>query len=186
MMAMLFMVVFLGMVLLLYGASCYVLFRIARKFDPQVGYVGFLVPVYQYYLLLQYIMPQAGQYLLIMVGVSFLGSIAGEAMHSPALHGLAQLVVMLMACRALGLLAERLGKSYWLFAVLGLIPIANFVAMLILAFDDSRPIGWEADKPWRETPLSYREPGEEDKPPAPPGPPVPPTSPPPAPKDPSN
>lgn len=137
-----------SLALFFYALACYVNYCIVRKFDPTSSYGENLIPIYNYYLLLKQAVSSPGVYLLAMLGIELVGYILGRALERPGpdnllaelINGFASVIVTIMVARVWGLLAEKLGKSFWLYAILSLVPIVNFIIILILAFDGSKPL----------------------------------------------
>lgn len=128
-------------ILVLTGASylfaCYVMYRIGKKFG--IGSFGaYCVPIYNLVLMCRCgKIPEASvlgvlsPYILLLFTVE------------ESILGLSTLVAMGFMVYIWGSVARQLGKSFWLFGIWSILPLINLIAFLVLAFEDSEPIGRE-------------------------------------------
>jgi hypothetical protein len=132
----------------LYAFICYVIYRIVRKFDPTVSYGENLIPFYNFYLLLKQAVSSPGVYFFVIVGCGIFGFIVDLISKGPhilypdawLLKIPLNLIDLVLMARIWGLIARKLGKSFWLYAIFSLVPIANPIIILVLAFGDSQPV----------------------------------------------
>ncbi|MFW5734674.1 MAG: hypothetical protein ACOCWR_06410 [Oceanidesulfovibrio sp.] len=128
-----------------YLISIYVLYRIGRKFG--VGtFPKWLIPLYNLILLTRcaglspwWAAPTIASFglAILLIPLMFV-----DLMFAMSLMTLAQIlnfIGYIVMAVIIGKIAERLGKNLILWVIMALIPIVNLVAVLILAFDSSRP-----------------------------------------------
>lgn len=112
-----FIILYIGifvLILALYIFSCYAMYRIGRKFN--IGsFGGYLVPIYNLYLLTQCARIPATY--IFFIFIPLVGSI-------------------ILSTMIYGKIAERLNKNYWLY---GLGSTFLGIPVFILAFDKSHP-----------------------------------------------
>ncbi|MDR3563291.1 MAG: hypothetical protein P4N41_16725 [Negativicutes bacterium] len=130
-----FFVLFLFVGLPLWAVGCYLNYCVVRKFDPATTFLQNLIPVYNYYLLARLALAQPVRYLILTAAAVILA--VGLGFSSQWCN----FVFTLMLARIWGGLAEKLGKSFWKYAVFSVIPGVNLITIAVLAFDPSRPTG---------------------------------------------
>lgn len=174
--------------LVFYLITGYVLYRIGRKFG--VGtFPRWLIPLYNLILLTRcaglspwWAAPSIAQFgiILLLIPLMFV-----DLMFAMSLMSLAQIlnfIGYIIIAIIFGNIAKRLGKNLVLWVILALIPVANLIAVLILAFDSSRPMSggddsWQSEEyapPARRSRRGGKNAGRDDEPPmlsAPPAPP---------------
>lgn len=123
-----------------YACACYLNYRIVRKFDPAVSYGENLIPIYNYYLLVKQVLPEPGRFVFIMLATAFCGFIVAFLFSSSLFVDLANIIIGIMYARAWGLIAEALGKRFWLHAILAFLSLPLIVTIPIFAFDSSKPV----------------------------------------------
>ncbi|TVM18682.1 hypothetical protein DPQ33_04175 [Oceanidesulfovibrio indonesiensis] len=174
--------------LVIYLISAYVLYRIGRKFG--VGtYLQWLIPLYNLILLTRcaglspwWAAPSIAQFGLLLLVIPLMFADPMFAMSLMSLGQILNFIGYIILAVILGNIAKRLGKNLVLWVILALIPLVNLVAILILAFDSSRPAleggeSWTSDEyapPARRSGRGGRSAAKNDEPPmlsAPPAPP---------------
>lgn len=117
----LFTIVSVAIWFVIYLFYCYAFYRIGRKFG--IGSFGeYCIPIYN------------------MVLICRCGGISGWNV----LGLLIPVVNIYFVIHIWGSVAERLGKSYWLY---GIVTLLAFITIIILAFDNSIPIGYGLPEP---------------------------------------
>ncbi|WP_346354086.1 hypothetical protein [Azotosporobacter soli] len=112
----------------------YLFYKIHCKFSRKEGLGKFLIPFYNYYLLLRHVNSEPAFYILIMFGGS--GIIAAAI--GVYIKGIVSVTFLLLFGNSIGLLAKKLGKNFWLYAILTALPLLNVLALMRLAFDKSQ------------------------------------------------
>ncbi|MBP2655387.1 MAG: hypothetical protein H6Q73_2956 [Firmicutes bacterium] len=123
-----------------YGLGCYITCRLLQKFVPSTELKECLIPFWNMYLVLRVAVTNPVPYFWYIVLPSLVLGFLGGLLDLSALRSLGSLIGAILWARAMGLIAEKLGKNFWAFAVLTVIPVGNFVGLCILAFDDSKPL----------------------------------------------
>ena len=128
--------------ILVYVFFCYVNYRIIRKFDPDMTFPQNLIPFWNTYLLAKQVTPHAA---IIVITVFLCGFFAGAFDHSMyTLALLLRLASLSLWAWVIGLVAQTLGKNFWLYAILALFSLPLLIIMPLMAFDDSRPVNKSA------------------------------------------
>jgi hypothetical protein len=124
-------------VILLFVVIGYFHARIARKYGDKTPFWQFFIPLWTYYLIARIAVTKPAHYTifwLILIPI-LIRLLVGLQLSWTA--GLAQGLAFL---HLYARLASGLGKSYWKYLLLGIIPVVAIVQAGILAFDGSRPI----------------------------------------------
>ncbi|MDR3563290.1 MAG: hypothetical protein P4N59_17910 [Negativicutes bacterium] len=127
-----------------YVFICYLIYRIVAKFDDTTTFGECLIPFYNWYLVISLAVNQPGLYFMSMILVIVVTAFANSVLQDDLFDTLRKCALFLMNANVWGLVARRLGKRFWLHALLALIPITFIILMTVAAFDKSR-----ADHPSR-------------------------------------
>lgn len=122
----------------IYIFGSYVTYRIILKFDAEVGFLECLVPVWREYLWMRIITDRSVFYMSIIGLVLFLLTIFIDKIPL-AIMLIIAFGICFMYSICFGILGEKLGKNFWLYTILGMVPIVNGLIWIKLAFDSSRP-----------------------------------------------
>ena len=128
------------LMLAIYVFACYVNYRIVHKFDPSVSYGENLIPIYNEYLVAKQVMDHPGRFILILFFVPILFGIISHMFDTTVLASLGNIIAAVMTARLWGLIAEGLGKNFWLHAILAFFALPLLITVLIFAFDSSAPV----------------------------------------------
>jgi len=127
-------------VLIIYGGISYIHYRIIHKFMPHISLKECLIPIWNTYLLLRVAVNNPVSYFWYVILVSAISALSeGSSLGVRIVSLLGILIGTVLWAQAMGLIAQKLGKSFWLFAIMTVIPFANFIAFCILALDNSEP-----------------------------------------------
>jgi len=122
-----------------YLLTAFVYSRVGNKFN--VGsFWSFLIPFYRIFLLCDCAAVSRWLSLGIIAPcfVAWLVKTASFNMINEPVANLAMLVLVLTTCFIWGKIAERLGKNFWVWAIIT--PLFCFIPVLFLAFDSSKAV----------------------------------------------
>jgi len=133
-------IIMLLVFLAVYAFGCFINYRMVVKFDPATTYPVNLIPFWNWYLIIRVAVRSPATFFWLTLPVPFILTALGKALDVSSITHLGTIISLLVTARVYGSIAEKLGKNFWLYAVLMFIPLVNVIPTLILAFDGSRPV----------------------------------------------
>lgn len=126
---------------LIYLGGSYVEYRVVRKFNDTISFSTMLIPFWSWYQVLKVAVDKPVMYFwgtaLAMIMITIVTQDNSHTILNNILQILANALLWLVPY---SLIARKLGKNIWLYAVLLFIPFLSLIATLMIAFDNSKPL----------------------------------------------
>lgn len=136
----------------LYVIINYINYRILRKFDCTISYLEMLIPFWNIFLIDKAAFGKPHAYYYFWVSITciiLLSKITKNYSHDTIIIFASSTINLLLFATPIALIAQNLGKNVWIYLGLMVIPsvihigigyIVTTILMLVLAFDNSKPV----------------------------------------------